>query len=158
MSDRAGMIVVGIAALLLMVLVEPYFRSPKKFETHPVTGKITFKEDGSPLTGAILVAQVLTPEGGGPRATAEIQPDGTFILETELKGDGAVAGEHLMILNSKPPGSMESLAAIVHRKYLDFGKSPWKFTFEPHAENHFDLQVEKPEKGTRNRPAPIPLD
>jgi len=110
------MIVVGIAALLLAVLIAPYFRSPRKFETHPVTGKITFKEDGSPLTGAILVAQVLTPESGGPRATAEIQPDGTFILKTELKGDGAIPGEYLMILNSKPPSSMEALAAIVHHK------------------------------------------
>ncbi|MDB5335035.1 MAG: hypothetical protein JWN70_654 [Planctomycetaceae bacterium] len=157
-SDRTAGIVLTVAVLLLVVLIAPYFRSPKKLETHPVTGKITFKEDGSPLTGAILVAQVLTPEGGGPRAIAEIQPDGSFILETELKGDGAVAGEHLMILNSKPPGSMEALATVVHGKYLDFGKSPWKFTFEPHTENHFDLEVEKPEKGSKTRASVIPSD
>jgi hypothetical protein len=157
-SDRNAAIVLAVVAVLLAILIAPYFRSPKRLVTYPVTGKITFKEDGSPMTGAILVAQAYRPEGGGPRASAELQSDGTFVLETELQGDGAVAGEHWLILNAKPPGTVDTLAAVVHGKYIDFGKTPWKFTFEPNTENHFDLQVEKPEKGAAVRRAAPPLD
>ncbi len=155
MSNRQGAVVVAIASVIMVALVLPYFRSTRKYETFPVTGRITFKEDGAPFTGQIIVAQSLE---GGPRASAEIQPDGTFTLETERKGDGAVVGEHILILNSRPPYGMDQLVTMVHAKYLDFGQSPWKYTFSDKEKNHLELEVEKPGKGVKIVQPATPLD
>src|SRR5262245_46771168 len=56
--------------------------------TVPVKGKVTFK--GQPVTQGTVVFE---PDGGR-EAHGEIQPDGSFMLTTFNKDDGAVPGTH----------------------------------------------------------------
>src|SRR5262249_47233374 len=52
----------------------------------PVSGKVVYKNQ--PLTSGLVMFQ---PASGQP-ARGEIQPDGTFVMETFGNGDGATIG------------------------------------------------------------------
>lgn len=67
----------------------------------PVTGKVTFK--GEVIKGGNII---FTPAGKGQEtntqaANAEVQPDGTYSLGTNTKGDGASVGRHRVLFT--PP-------------------------------------------------------
>lgn len=71
----------------------------------PVKGKVTYK--GKPLEFGTVI---FIPEKG-PAATGQIQPDGTFVLETGTQGGrmrkGAVVGKHkveIRCLDTQRPG------------------------------------------------------
>lgn len=59
-----------------------------KHEVVPVEGKVTY--NGTPLRFGSVAFQ---PEIG-PRASGDIQPDGTFRLSTYGQFDGAIPGKH----------------------------------------------------------------
>lgn len=68
-------------------------------ETAPVSG--TLKYQGQPLADAYIV--FLPKEG--PRATATSDASGNFQLTTHVPGDGAVPGEHLVLVEKTEPVS-----------------------------------------------------
>ena len=77
-------------------------------ETHPVTGKVTYK--GSPLADAQIV---FNPEGtSGQGAFARTDKDGNYSLMTFEPGDGAVAGKYLVTVAKYdvPPAPTEDTA------------------------------------------------
>ena len=68
----------------------------KKFETAPTQGTVTF--NGKKVTGGTIT---LSPVSGGPNdrytgraAIGTIQSDGSFVLTTYDKEDGAIIGKH----------------------------------------------------------------
>jgi hypothetical protein len=63
--------------------------------TLPVKGKVVLK--GKPLTKGTIRFE---PEGAGKEGFGEIQPDGTFVLTTYKKDDGAVVGNHRVSINT----------------------------------------------------------
>ncbi len=63
--------------------------------TAPVRGKVTYK--GQPVTKGRIIFE---PDGKGKEATGEIQPDGTFVLTTYKKDDGAVLGNHRVSIST----------------------------------------------------------
>jgi hypothetical protein len=63
--------------------------TPQGATTLPVKGKITYR--GQPLTKGSIAFE---PDGAGKGAFGEIQPDGTFVMTTYKKDDGAVIGTH----------------------------------------------------------------
>jgi hypothetical protein len=67
--------------------------SPKGAPTLPVKGKVTYK--GQPLTKGRVVFE---PDGAGKEAYGDIQPDGSFVLSTYKKDDGAVIGNHRVMV------------------------------------------------------------
>lgn len=73
-----------------------------KLKTAPVQGKISYK--GKPVPNGTIT---FIP-ADGPTATGEIQPDGFYTLTTERPGDGAVLGEHKVIIVAqlKPAGAL----------------------------------------------------
>lgn len=80
----------------------------KRIATAPVQGKITYK--GSPVTTGTVM---FVPTSGGPPATGEIQPDGTYSLKTYDPGDGAVLGNHTVAVTAMdlPAGTPEDPVA-----------------------------------------------
>jgi hypothetical protein len=62
-------------------------------KTAEVTGKVTYR--GKPVPNGTVT---FIPEAGGPPATGEIRPDGTYTLTTYSKGDGAVPGRHKVVI------------------------------------------------------------
>ncbi|QDV10523.1 hypothetical protein CA51_03720 [Rosistilla oblonga] len=80
----------------------------KRIATAPVKGKVTYK--GAPVTTGTVM---FIPTTGGPPATAEIQPDGTYSLKTYDPGDGAVLGDHTVAVTAMdlPAGTPEDPVA-----------------------------------------------
>jgi hypothetical protein len=54
---------------------------------------------GQPLTKGTVTFE---PDGAGKEATGEIQADGTFVLSTYKKDDGAVLGNHRVTVSNVP--------------------------------------------------------
>ena len=81
LSLRVSLLIVGFLPLGL-----PACGGPR---TYPVKGKIV--HDGKPVPrGSVM----FTPMKGGPTATGDIGPDGTYRLTTYKPGDGAPVGEY----------------------------------------------------------------
>jgi hypothetical protein len=69
-------------------------------KTASVTGMVLYKGEPVPM-GTVM----FTPVAGGPPATGEIQSDGSFVMQTYVAGDGAVIGEHSVIVTAIQPAS-----------------------------------------------------
>lgn len=101
---------------------------PKRY---PVKGTVRFT-DGSPVkTGTIELG------GNGSRWTAsgEIERDGSFVLTTVKKGDGAVPGEYRavirqMILAYLPAEGGHDHGKLVPDRYRDYKTSDLKVTVQ----------------------------
>ncbi len=92
----------------------------------PVKGKVLY--NGEPLKFGGVMFQ---PEGGQP-ARAEIQPDGTFTLTTNSRGDGATVGRNRVRVTCYPAQSPEAQASegeaalgesLIPKKYTDIDTS-----------------------------------
>jgi hypothetical protein len=81
------------AGFLLLTLVGCGSSTPTGARTSPVQGKVTYK--GQPLTKGTVTFE---PDGAGKEGSGEIQPDGTFVLTTYKKDDGAVIGTHRVMV------------------------------------------------------------
>jgi len=72
-------------------------QSAAEFNVAPVKGKVTHQ--GQPVKGGSITFQPVGVEGTkagvkGKPATGEVKDDGTFVLSTYGKEDGAVVGKH----------------------------------------------------------------
>ncbi len=97
----------------------------------PVKGKVTYK--GQPLTKGIIRFE---PDGYGRMATGDLQSDGTFVLTTFQKGDGAVLGQHRVYITGTSANPRKEL---IPKQYLtpegskltaDVDEEHTEFTFE----------------------------
>lgn len=62
-------------------------------KTAVVRGTVTL--NGKPVPRGTVT---FLPDGGGPPATGEIQPDGKYALTTFRSGDGAVVGKYKVMI------------------------------------------------------------
>ena len=112
--------------------------------TAPVRGKITYQ--GKPVpSGTIL----FMPEGDQPAATGEIQPDGSYVLETYEPGDGAVLGKHSIMITAvedqtgKLPEARSPMPALlIPVKYTNMMTSGLTAEVQP-GQNTIDFVLEK---------------
>ena len=80
---------------LLLPLVGCGSSSTPGGPTTLVTGKVLWK--GRPVTKGTVSFE---PEGAGKEAFGEIQSDGTYVLTTYKKDDGAVFGKHRVSISN----------------------------------------------------------
>ena len=113
-----------------------------KIRTYPVTGKVTF-EDGSP----VKFGQIEFQSSQHPiTARGTIQRDGTFSLGTYTENDGAVAGEHSVVIIQFVVDHMNVQVEhdhgdLVDRKYASFETTDLTAKIEASNENQIDLTV-----------------
>ena len=87
-----------LPCLLVVLIVSIAGCGGSEFDTAPVSGKVM--HDGKPVTGGSLTFRPVNPTPGGETAnlgkpaTAAVQSDGTYVLGTYKKNDGAVPGQH----------------------------------------------------------------
>lgn len=116
-----------------------------EFETARVHGKVTY--DGRPLeTGSL----VFVPVGGGPSAQANLDSSGNYVLGTYSLSDGAVLGEHevMIVALTGGEGPQEAsdpnagLRSLIPSRYGDLKKSGLRATVQADIDNeiNFDLQ------------------
>jgi hypothetical protein len=122
-----------------------------------VSGTVTYK--GQPVTKGLVT---FVPAGGagaqtGQSATGEIQEDGSFTLSTFENNDGAVLGEHIVVVQSREddpalegqgmpiPDARGRLKIkppkhLVPEKYGTSTKSPLRHTVEA-GSNTFTIEL-----------------
>lgn len=124
--------------------------SKNERSTAPVQGTVTFK--GKPLnTGSLL----FVPSGGGPTAQANIRPDGTYSMTTYRDGDGAVIGNHdviIMALEDPAGGKLPEDAkkgydsaqhSLIPEKFGDLAKSGLKVEVTADVTHVVDFDLDK---------------
>jgi hypothetical protein len=116
--------------------------------TYPVSGKVVYKDDGSPAAAGVAVVFESTKEPY-TRAMGVIQPDGSFILSTDRPDNGAMQGEHrVCILPLATDGSgmnlTQQLSQKIDPKYFELGTSGLKFEIQPSGKNEFAIEVDRP--------------
>ncbi len=99
-----------LATVALLLSVGCSSSEPTGALTAAVKGKVTFK--GQPVTKGTVAFE---PDGGGKEAFGTIQPDGTFIMTTYKKEDGAVLGKHRV--------SVSNAGISVPLKYASYSAS-----------------------------------
>jgi hypothetical protein len=81
--------------------------------TAKVSGKVT--HNGQPVTGGMLTFSPVASSSGavtaGKGATGEIKSDGTYVLTTNIAGDGAVIGRHKVTFLPRAAAAAEAPAA-----------------------------------------------
>jgi len=130
-------------------------RSSNRPVTYPSAGTLTL--DGKPVEGATVS---FTP-ASGPGAVGVTDVQGRFDLTTFARGDGAVAGEHVVTItrfdSPKPAGGdggeyvpptapLPSPKSTFPKRFADAATSGLKVTIEPKGGNvvPLDLRADKP--------------
>jgi hypothetical protein len=119
--------------------------------TYPVTGEVVFP-DGSPLSGGVVEFRSLQ---GTPAVVArgEIGQDGKFSLTTFKPGDGAIAGEHQVMVSPAMPRDTDDLPPAerlrvmqgIDPKFTSYQSSGLQFIVKPDAGGqHFRVTVQPP--------------
>lgn len=84
-----------VCVMLMLILAHAGCSSPEEAKTFPVTGEVTL--DGKPLVGATVMFE---PVGGGSLGYGESDANGLFVISTFAVGDGAIPGEHRIVVTS----------------------------------------------------------
>lgn len=111
-----------------------------------VSGKVTFA-DGQMPQGEIAVVRFepipgTQAEGQSKGAAGDIKPDGTFVLTSMNKGDGAFVGEYKVCFTFlKTYVGRESL---VDEKFTTMGTTPHTAKVTAGGKNYFEFEVTKP--------------
>ena len=124
--------------------------SEKKYKTYPVTGVVKF-EDGS-VAKAGRVEFYSREYDLTARAT--ISADGTFVIGTETAHDGAVEGEHQvlimqMVWPSQTGVTVHDHGAHIDESYASFRSSGLTFHVEAKRDNFAEFVVRKQKKRRR---------
>lgn len=120
--------------------------------TYPVTGKVVFADDQSPVPRGHIE---FTPAvGGGPSAVSRIGEDGTFTLITSEDAEGAEPGKYKVTIRAQekvdvqlnesgePAGDVEPAKSLIDTKYSS--PSTTDLEYEVKAEdNNFTIPVER---------------
>ena len=115
--------------------------------TYKAGGKVTLP-DGTPMnSGHVEFRPVDSEHLVSARGT--IQADGTFELSTFETGDGAIEGEHQVLVRpmhlgggTPPPGMPVFKPVQIDKRFADFSTSGLRFTVtRDTAKNHFEIQV-----------------
>ena len=115
--------------------------------TYSTTGKVVFA-DGSPLAGGTIMFQTVGGKGDAVfNARGLIGEDGTFAMTTFEPNDGAVAGEHqVLVRESMVIGDFQSPAAtarLVAPRFMSFDTSGLTVKVKE-EDNDLTIQVDRP--------------
>ncbi|HZN32622.1 MAG TPA: hypothetical protein VFB80_02350 [Pirellulaceae bacterium] len=107
----------------------------------PVSGKVTYKKDGQPVTAGLVIFEPLNQKIS---ARGEIQADGTFQLGTHGDNDGAMEGEYKVLIAPPPlPEEGKRLRSPISSKYQNLDSTPLRFTVtRDRNKNKVNLEVE----------------
>jgi hypothetical protein len=154
--------ILAVAALLAAGAAVPGCGREPRPPMGRVSGKVTYK--GQPFDAGMVV---FNPAGGpenstGQPATGKIAADGSYRLTTFDDGDGALVGEHIVMVKAsklvrtaKPakndveqirqPGpdgklSYVHLESRIPSKYANPSKTPLRFTVKP-GDNAYNIDL-----------------
>lgn len=139
--DLHGLLAGSVLAVLLLAFAGCGPSYPKR---HPVSGVVKFS-DGSPVkTGTIEIGI----PGSQWTASGSIARDGTFTLSTVKPNDGAIAGEHKVIVRQiivayMPVKGQHDHGKLVDLKFADYQTTPLTLTVPVGGVKDVELIVEE---------------
>lgn len=113
-------------------------------EAHPPTAKVsgTVSFQGAPLESGTIM---FFPVAGGKHAVGMIKDGGAFSLSTFESEDGALIGDHKVVLNisyEQPDGQpVPASVKRVPKKYADRETTPLSAQVKADGENQFTFEV-----------------
>lgn len=114
--------------------------------TYSVEGRVIFA-DGRPITDAVVEFQSIPTHGQRVNARAVTDQTGHFQLTSFRTGDGALAGEHRVVVRAPPTlGNVERgdpPKHIVHPRFENYDTSALTFTVRKQA-NFFTIIIDPP--------------
>lgn len=111
-------------------------------QAHPVSGKVLLAS-GEPASGGVVEFRITNSDGEMVNAHGEIQSDGTFDLTTFDEGDGALEGEHEVIVVPPTPGEGVTAAGLLFPvRYASYETSGLRFKVDPEP-NEITIELEK---------------
>lgn len=145
MMENCLVIINRCNALMLLLFVPAFVGCSSELKTYPTSGKVVYKDDGSPFMGKIYFEAVNPPH---TRSMATTKADGTFSLSTVREGSGSVEGEQVVRVDIDMPDSpdFKNRSKVVKLQYLDFISSPIRVNVEPSNSNYFIIEIERPAK------------
>ena len=112
-------------------------------KTYPVEGIVVFKDGSNVKVGTVETKSLRT----GAQARGTIDQDGRFTLTTFENNDGAVAGDHQVVIvqfiqvegikNYRP-----STMGVVNRKHASYATSGLTMRVDPKGPNQVKIEVE----------------
>ena len=140
MSSRPVLPISRLSFLLLFALIP--LSGCGGVATHPVEGKVVF-EDGTAATELGGYQISFESADGKTSASAVVQPDGSFTVDTFEPGDGMIAGKHRVAITPPIP---EADAPIprpkIHDRYGSFENSGLEVDIES-GTNVEELKVQR---------------
>ena len=110
-----------------------------------LTGKVLYG-DGSAPSGGINVIRfepIGRSEGGFSKAASnDIEPDGSYVLQTIKPGDGAIYGKYKVVFTILK--SYLSCDSLVAEKFTDAVTTPFEVVVDSPS-HEFDFEIEKAE-------------
>jgi hypothetical protein len=138
---------VAVAALAVLL---PCACSSKT-ALHPARGKVLV--DGKPAVGATIVFHPVEKASQGTLAPAGVvQSDGSFVLSTYAPGDGAPAGEYLVVItlasdapprDGKPPQVVKENKQEVLQAYTFLRTTPLRATIKEGPNEILPFKIKK---------------
>jgi len=110
-----------------------------------MTGKVTFSDDGSPLTSGTICFQSATGLSRG-----QMKEDGTFVIGSEKEADGLPKGDYSVYfsgaveIEGTDDMGMPKAKSLVDMKYTSPESTPLKISVT--GKDKLDLKVDRPEK------------
>lgn len=114
---------------------------------YPVSGHVTYEEDGSPLQAGIVIGEA-TVDDKSVSVQGNIAKDGSFHWGTERPGDGALPGTYRVIVQPVALGEIERAEGKlpdVEDKYTKFETSGITYEVKP-EKNVLNITVTRPKR------------
>ena len=97
-----------VCVMLMLILAQAGCSSPEEAKTYPVSGEVTL--DSKPLEGVTVMLQ---PVGGGSLGYGVTDANGLFVISTFAVGDGAIPGEHQIVVTSSSASGVSGGDSLV---------------------------------------------
>jgi len=110
-----------------------------------MTGKVSFSDDGSPLTKGTICFQSATALSRG-----QLKEDGTFVIGSEKEADGLPKGDYSVYfsgaveVDGTDAAGMPRAKSLIDMKYTTPEQTPLKISVT--GKDKLDLKVDRPEK------------
>lgn len=133
----------GLLGFTLILAVAAAGCGGKKM--YPVSGRVVFKDDGSPLAGGLVVFE---PQDASIKESAkgDIRPDGTFELGTRSGSDGVLEGKYRVLITPPlPPKRKEKSVGppMIHPRYQKLETTDLEVTVGPKT-GPLRLEIDRP--------------
>jgi hypothetical protein len=132
----------GFALVLALVALAGCEKPDPKF--YPVTGKVEFQ--GKPANGFTVEFASQNAETKDLNARGIVDENGAFQLKSTWNGkekDGAVAGQHKVVIVPPPAASGGPSVLPIPYRYADYNQSGLTFEVKPDGTNEYKPQLAK---------------